>query len=427
MAEKYAVCGLENPSASLSDFCCRANQTASDERCRLAVVTEPDDSSASLLKLSETLAAFSRGESPSSVRTGFVPATARPRLAFLFTGQGSQYVGMGRPLYDSVPAFRAVLDACARILDGQLDKPLLSLLCGQDAADGDIDQTGYTQPCLFALEYALATLWKSWGIMPDYVLGHSVGELAAACFAGALSLEDGLRLVAVRGRLIQSLPAGGGMMAVFTNHDYVASLTASHNGELSVAAVNGPELQVISGPLEILVDAARTCESFGVKTQALTVSHAFHSPMMAPILDSFTEAASAVVHRPLKRSLVSNLDSRIFRAGDRLDAAHWREHMMGSVQFNAGMCSLVEEGCTAFVEIGPATTLLGMGRGCVSLDKALWLPSLKSRGDVLRVILESLATLYATGFSVDWEAFNANCGSPFVRSSDEKSRPCNGN
>ena len=246
--------------------------------------------------------------------------------------------------------------------------------------------------------------------MPDYVLGHSVGELAAACFAGALSLEDGLKLVAARGRLIQSLPVGGGMLVVFAGHETVASLIAPHKEEVSVAAVNGPDLQVLSGPLTALAEVARACESLGVETQPRAVSHAFHSRLMTPILTPFLEAASSVVHRPLERPLASNLDGRIRATGTQLDAAYWRDHIMGAVQFNAGMRSLAEEGCTAFLEIGPATTLLGMGRRCLDRDDAVWLPSLKKTGDALRVILESLATLYTIGFSVDWEAFDGDCG-----------------
>jgi len=185
-----------------------------------------------------------------------------------------------------------------------------------------------------------------------------------------------------------------------------------------VAAVNGPDLQVISGPLTALAEVARACESRGVETQPLAVSHAFHSHLMTPILTTFTDLASRFVHRPLERPLVSNLDGRIRAAGTQLDASYWRDHMLSAVQFNAGMRSLAEEGCTAFLEIGPATTLLGMGRRCIDLDNAVWLPSLKKTVDTLRVVLESLATLYTIGFSVDWEAFDGDSGWRRIRLSD---------
>ncbi len=218
-----------------------------------------------------------------------------PKLAFLFTGQGSQYIGMGRQLYETQPTFRQTLEECDEYLR-QFDIPLLSVLypVGQDSR---LDQTTYTQPALFALEYALAQLWRSWGIKPDVVMGHSVGEYVAACLAGLFSLEDALKLIAERGRLMQALPRGGAMVSVMANQSRIEQVIAPFK-EVSIAAINGPQSVITSASETAVQQITQQLVTEGIKTRQLTVSHAFHSPLMEPMLDQFRRVANTITYQP---------------------------------------------------------------------------------------------------------------------------------
>ena len=231
------------PETPLADVCFSANTGRSALPCRLGAAADSPD------KLRDKLRAFADNGKAPGVASALVKAGARPKVAFLFTGQGSQYAGMGRHLYETQPLFRRALDECDEILrDFARRAAAVRPLSGSRANRRRIDQTAYTQPALFAVEYALARLWESWGVRPDAVLGHSVGEYAAACFAGVFSLEDGLRLIAERGRLMQALPRGGAMAAVLAPEERVAALVARDPDRLAIAALNGPANVVLSGP-----------------------------------------------------------------------------------------------------------------------------------------------------------------------------------
>ena len=283
--EKYLS---NNPSASVGDVCFTANAGRSHFAHRLAIVAT------SSLQLRDKLAAFLAGHEAPEVVRGEAIGNQPPKIAFLFTGQGSQYVGMGRQLYETSPVFRAALDRCAELLRSHSDKSLLSLLYPREAADSTLDETAYTQPALFALEYALAELWKSWGIQPSAVLGHSVGEYVAACVAGVFSLKDGLNLIAERGRLMQALPRNGAMAVVFAGEAEVAKVVAARAHEVSIAAINGPENVVVSGSRDGVQAVLDMLESQGIRNTPLKVSHAFHSPLMEPMLETFERAAAAI-------------------------------------------------------------------------------------------------------------------------------------
>ncbi|MFI6230388.1 SDR family NAD(P)-dependent oxidoreductase [Micromonospora echinospora] len=395
LAQRYVdlLDGADAPDLGL--VCAAAAVTRGHFPHRLAVVAP--DAAVAVARLRGWLA----GEEHPSVTHGVVPTGRRPKVGWLFTGQGAQSVGMARVLYESEPVFRAELDRCADLLAGDLDRPLLEVLFPSDGTDV-VDQTGFTQPVLFAVEWALAALWRRWGVEPDVVLGHSVGELVAACVAGVFSLEDGLRLVAARGRLMQALPAGGSMVAVSLPEEKVRPLLDGTG--LVVAAVNSPVETVIAGPADVL-DAVR--ERFtvdGVKTTALHVSHAFHSPLMAPMLPAFREVAGAVVFRSPQRTLVSNVTGAV--AGEQVaSAAYWVEHVSAPVRFADGMRAVVAQGCDVVQEVGPHPVLLAAGRQCVDDDSAMsWLPSLRRGRDDWQQLMTAVASLYAQGVDLDWKA-----------------------
>jgi myxalamid-type polyketide synthase MxaB len=387
---------------ALADICHTANTGRSHFEHRLATTV------ASTEELRHGLRGVAAGESPAGVQSGQTPAS-RPRVALLFTGQGSQYTGMGRELFETQPAFRRTLQRCNDILRGSLEIPLLEVLYPTQEADEArpqlIHQTAYTQPTLFALEYALAELWQSWGIRPQIVLGHSVGEYVAACVAGVFRLEDGLRLIAARARLMQALPRNGTMLAVRAAEDVVERIIASYAESVSIAAVNGPRDVVISGERRAVEALAARLQADGVATQPLTVSHAFHSPLMEPMLAEFERVTRAAHYDPPRLGLISNLTGRPAQA-EVADPSYWVRHVRQTVRFAAGMAALGSEGCDVFLEVGPQPTLLGLGRQCVPDTNAAWLPSLRRKRGDWQQVLESLGALYVRGADIDWSGFD---------------------
>jgi len=389
---------LQTPfDASLAATCYTAAVGRSHFRHRLAIV------GADRKALLDQLDAVCAGDPAPRVARGNV---AEPlEVAFLFTGQGSQYVGMGKALYEAEPAFRRVVDECDQALTGLLSRPLKALLFESDRAE--LEQTANLQPALFTLEVALAALWQSWGVQPSVVIGHSLGEFSAACVAGLFDAAVGARLVAARGRMMQDVRGKGRMAAVMLDAATVRTLIEPFAREVSIAAVNTPNQTVISGYAEAVEALTRDLTSRGVDVRMLEVSCAFHSPQMDEMLAAFEAEARKVTYRQPKIDIVSNVTGALWGAVEFADpAAYWRRHVRAAVSFAAGMQALESTGCRVFLEIGPNPVLVGMGRQCVAIEGAQWLPSLKKDRPELEQIVESAARLYAAGVRIDWARFH---------------------
>lgn len=298
LAEKYSDFLNSNPAVSLADLCFNANAGRTHFEHRLMAIAS------SSTELQTSLQAFALGENTARVTTSFLSMGSRPQIAFLFTGQGSQYIGMGKELYETQPTFRQALDRCADILTSYLDRPLQEIIY---SSTSPIDQTKYTQPAIFAIEYALAQLWQSWGIQPSVVMGHSVGEYVAACVAGVFSLADGLKLIAERGRLMQSLPQNGSMVSLLAEPDIVLAAMEPYKKDVALAAYNGSNNTVISGKTAVIEDLVSQLESQGIKTKYLQVSHGFHSPLMQPMLADFAQVAQEITYSSPQIDLISNV------------------------------------------------------------------------------------------------------------------------
>jgi FkbH-like protein len=386
------------PKNALENICFTSNCGREHFSTRLGIVAS------STSELQEKLNCVSLGKEVTGLVQGQLKANNSPKIAFLFTGQGSQYLGMARQLYETQPSFRATLDYCQEVLSNYLDQPLLSVLYPPPGETTPIDETAYTQPALFAIEYALAQLWQSWGIIPSVVMGHSVGEYVAACVAGVFSLEDGLKLIAHRGRLMHSLPSEGKMVAVRADESQLQPLLQAHAQQISLAAINGPENLVISG-LGAVVDAlGAQLQAQGIKTKDLKVSQGFHSPLMEPMLAEFAKIAQEIRYAQPKIDLVSNLTGKL--ATEKIaTSSYWVEHIRACVQFAEGMKTLQEQGVRILVEIGPKPVLLGMGAQYLPEAMEASVPSLRPAQEDWQVMLRGLAELYVRGVKVNWRNF----------------------
>ncbi len=398
LAQGYADFLMSHPELSLADVCFTANTGRSHFSHRLAITA------GSHQEFVHCLSNFTEGKKAFGLSSGKVISRQPLKIAFLFTGQGSQYVDMGRQLYETQPSFRKTLERCDQILRPYLEKPLLSILYPDGGESSLIHETAYTQPALFALEYALAELWQSWGITPDVVIGHSLGEYVAACVAGVFSLEEGLKLVAQRASLMQALPQTGEMVAVFAELNQVEAAIQPYSQEISIATINSPENIVISGERGKVRQVVISLEAQGIKTQQLRVSHAFHSPLIEPILDSFETAASFVQFQPPNLPLISNLTGEILPSEYIPDVNYWRQHTRKPVNFMAGINTLFERGYNLFLEIGSKPILSRMGQKCQQ-SPATWLSSLVPGQEDWQVLLLSFGALYVQGVDVNWIGF----------------------
>jgi acyl transferase domain-containing protein/predicted O-methyltransferase YrrM len=400
LAERYHDALSAWPDASPTaarDVCVTANTGRSHLLARVSVCAP------SLPELTQGLRSWLDGEADPRVVAGGAETTKPPRIAFLFPGQGPQYVGMGRQLYEGSATFREAFDRCAAELERALGRPIAALLYG--AADDSklLDRTENAQPALFAIEYALAALWRSWGVTPAAVMGHSFGEYAAACVAGVLTLADAARIVVARGRSSALAPGDGVMVIVEASGDEVEQAIAAEGGAVSIAALNGPTNTVISGERRAVEAVAARFAARRRRTTPLNVSHAFHSPLMDAVLPAFERELAGVSYAAPTITLISNLTAEAADLEVLGRAAYWRDHLRRPVRFAESIQVLAGLGITHYIEMSPHPVLLGMGADCVS--GATWLPSLRKEQGAWGEVLRSLQTLYADGSTIDWAAF----------------------
>ena len=407
LAQRYGSWLTNNPDADIAEVSRTAGVGRSHFEHRAALVVD------SVQSASAGLADLAAGQQRPGVVRG--ECTDRPTTAWLFTGQGSQYPGMARELFAAEPVFAETVKRCADAVSEILPQPLLEVIFATDRETGGkagetLKHTSFAQPALFAIEMGLARLWQSWGIEPDVVLGHSVGQYAAACVAGVFSLEDGARLMAERGRLFGSLPAGGRMVAVFADPKLVEQI-AGEFPKVSVGAYNGPNT-VLSGPGEDLEQVVAKFSEDGVRCTWLETSHAFHSELLEPVLGEFESFASQFEFAVPTLPLVCNRTGAILTTETPLDAQYWRRHSRQPVQFAESVRTVAALGCSVLMEIGPQPVLTGAAvqvwpehlaapRAIVSLRKGVG-----DRGQ----IADALANAYVSGHRPTFAALHQERG-----------------
>ncbi|BBX10493.1 type I polyketide synthase [Mycolicibacterium aichiense] len=397
LAQRYSDWLAAHPDASLADVSYTAGAGRSHFEHRAAVVANSVSEAKMLL---DDLVA-------NRLRPGVLrgECTDPPTTAWFFPGQGSQYPGMAKELFETEPVFADTLRRCAQAVDPMLPRPLLDVLFSGDRENAEtLRHTSFAQPAIFAVEMGLARLWQSWGIEPDVVLGHSVGQYAAACVAGVFSLEDGIRLIAERGRLFGSLPEGGRMVAVFADPDYVER-AATGFPRVSVGAYNGRNT-VLSGPGEDLEQIVAACSEDGARCTWLETSHAFHSELLDPVLDEFETFATQFEYAVPTRPLVCNRTGAVLTAETPINAQYWRRHSRQPVQFTESVRTVAALGCSVLMEVGPQPILtaaaLQIWPETSATPRAI--VSLRKGANAQRQMTEALATTYICGHRPDFAA-----------------------
>ncbi|MET9795422.1 type I polyketide synthase [Nocardiopsis alba] len=392
-AERLAAFARADAEDPLNVAAALAGRTELDER---AVLFGADTNA-----LAEGLEALASGIDPASCSVGRV---SRGRVGFVFPGQGSQRSGMGRGLYERFPVFREAFDEAIAELEVSLGSGLREVVWGEDGEK--LGRTVFTQAGLFAVEVALFRLLESRGVEPDVLMGHSIGELAAAHVAGVWSLSDAARVVAARGRLMQALPSGGVMASVDASEERVREAIVSCGGGVDVAAVNGPVSVVISGVEESVAEVESVLSADGCRVRRLRVSHAFHSVLMEPMLEEFERVLREVSFAPPRRSVISNLTGRPAEPDELCSPEYWVRHVRSTVRFADGVRAMAETGVTRFVEVGPDSGLLTLVDAFENGETVLARP-MRREVDETEAFLRAVADLWVCGVGVDWSGLFA--------------------
>ncbi|MCP3063707.1 acyltransferase domain-containing protein [Myxococcus sp. K38C18041901] len=384
LAGRYAK-GL---GEEVGDACFTANTGRARFGHRVAVVGRTGE------ELKEELARYASGGAVEKGAEG--QAKKAEEVVLLFTGQGVQHEGMGRELYETSETFRGVMKQCDEVVKGELGESLVEVLYGGKGVL--LEKSSVSQAALFSVEYALAEVWREWGVKPAAVMGHSLGEYVAACVAGVFSLEEGLKLVMERGRLMEGLEGEGKMVAVLASEEEVKG----EGGERLIAAVNGPGEVVLAGRVKEVEEVEGRLKARGKECRALKTTHAFHSELMEPMKEGFERAAGKVEMQRAKLELVSNVSGREVK-GEEREAGYWARHLREPVRYWEGVKGLYERGYRVFVEVGPKPTLTGVGKRYLGEGEAQWVGSLRVGSSDWEMLLGSAAKLYVKGVEVDWE------------------------
>jgi len=405
LAERFQETAFYDAGAAIADICFTTNTGRRHWPYRAAFVARDSEEMRRELGSFVSHANVAKVHRNASWQSGHRLSSRPPRIAFLFAGQGGPLAGVAAPLIDSEPEFRSTLEHCDELLAGELPLELTRVLT-EEPKSLPVLLADVVQAATFAFEYALCQLWRSWGIHPDVVFGHSLGEYVAACVAGVFSLEDALRLVAFRGRLMQERQSPGAMLALLTAEGKVRDLLEESGLPLDVAAVNGPAHVVVAGDSESIASFAQHCDQRRWPNQRLPVTLAFHSRHVEPLIDEFATYLSSVPANAPSLRLISDLSGELLSRDRTIAPEYWCQHMRRTVRFADGVRTLAREKIDIGLEIGPATTLSTMAKRVVSDADITWESSLQPGISASRHLLTSLGALYARGVDVDWNALH---------------------
>lgn len=387
----------KHPELDITSVCYSSNRAKADLSTRLAFSTS------SVENLTQQLRDCLASDFCAQSEIRLLKSNAKPKIAFLFTGQGAQYSGMTRFLYQESSLFRAHLDACDDTLQLYLGLSIKEVIFTEGNQEL-LNQTRFTQPALFAIQYALAKLWQALGVNPHVMLGHSVGEYAAACIAGVLSLDEAAYLISIRGKLMQALPSGGAMLAVQASEETFETWLTTYREQISVAAYNSASNIVLSGSAELIAEIQRYCKQQGIKAKRLTVSHAFHSPLMRPMLDEFRSEAQKLNYSSPQIPIISSLTGAPITNETKINAEYWTNHIAEPVKYLQACQYLQRFNLTHAIEMGPKPILVNLAQVIHPTATTKWLPSVQASGKDLETIYSTVTELYLDGAKLNWGA-----------------------